>query len=170
MKVAKRYAAALIESSNDFLDEVLENLKLVDELIFQNNELKTFFLHPVVSLKDKKDVIDSVFKGKINEITYNFLGTLLDENRFIIFRSILELYKKQTEKIKNMQRVQVVSAVGLDEDAKNRLAEKLAEKMKKQVILNYDIDETIIGGLVVKIEDKVLDLSLKRKFENLEKI
>ena len=170
MKVAKRYAAALIESSNDFLDEVLENLKLVDELIFQNNELKTFFLHPVVSLKDKKDVIDSVFKGKINEITYNFLGTLLDENRFIIFRSILELYKKQTEKIKNMQRVQVVSAVGLDEDAKNRLEEKLAEKMKKQVILNYDIDETIIGGLVVKIEDKVLDLSLKRKFENLEKI
>ncbi len=170
MKVAKRYATALIECSYDFLDEVLENLKLVDETIFQNKELKTFFLHPVVSLKDKKDVIDQVFKDKINNITYNFIGTLLDENRFIIFKSILDLYGKQTEKIKNMQRVQVISAVGLDDDAKARLSEKLAEKMKKQVILNYDTDESIMGGLVVKVEDKIIDLSLKRKFENLRKI
>ena len=170
MKVAKRYALALAESSIDCIDKVTSDMNLVNELIFQNEELKTFFLHPVVSLKDKKEAIEEAFRDKIDNITYNFIETLLDENRFLIFRSILDLFIKESEKIKNMQRVEVISAVDIDEEEKEKLINKLTEKLNKKVLLNYNLDESILGGLVVKVEDKVIDLSLKAKFENLKKL
>lgn len=170
MKVAKRYAHALVESGIDCIDKVVSDMNLLNELIFNNEDLKTFFLHPVVSLKDKKETIEEAFKDKISETSFNFIETLLDENRFGIFKTILEVFIKETEKIKNMQRVEIVSAVNIDEEEKEKLAKKLTEKLNKEVILKYNLDDTILGGLVVKVEDKVVDLSLKAKFENLKKI
>ena len=170
MKVAKRYATALAESSIDQIDRTVEDMKAVNELIFQNEELKTFFLHPVVSLKDKKDTIESAFKDKISDTTYNFIGTLLDENRFNIFRTILEVFIRESEKIKNMQRVEIVSAVEVEEEEKQRLVTELSTKLNKNVLLNYNLDKEILGGLVVKIEDRVVDLSLKAKFEEMKKL
>ena len=170
IKVAKRYALALAESSINDIDKAVSDMKLVDELIFQNEELKTFFLHPVVSLKDKKETIESAFKDKLNESSFNFIETLLDESRFGMFNTILEVFIKESEKIKNKQRVEIISAVEIDEEEKEKLKQKLNEKLNKDVLLNYNLDEEILGGLVVKIEDKVIDLSLKAKFEELKKL
>ena len=134
MKVATRYASAFAESSIDCIDKAVEDLKLINELIFDNEELKTFFLHPVVSLKDKKETIESAFKNKINDTSYNFIETLLDENRFGIFKTILEVFIKQSEKIKNMQRVEIVSAVEVEEEEKQRLNKELSEILNKKVL------------------------------------
>ena len=170
LKVAKRYAIAFAQSSINEIDKTVSDLKLIDEAIFQNDELKTFFLHPVVSLKDKKDTIEVAFKNKISEKSFNFVETLLDENRFSIFRTILDVFIKESEKIKNLQRVDVISAVDIDEEEKYKLRLKLIEKLNKDVLLNYELDNEILGGLVVKVEDKVIDLSLKAKFEELKKL
>ena len=170
LKVAKRYATAFAQCSINEIDRTVSDLKLIDEAIFQNDELKTFFLHPVVSLKDKKDTIESAFKNKISEKSFNFVETLLDENRFSIFRTILDVFIKESEKIKNLQRVDVISAVDIDEEEKYKLRLKLIEKLNKDVLLNYELDNEILGGLVVKVEDKVIDLSLKAKFEELKKL
>ena len=169
LKTAKRYASALSQSAIDCIDFVLGDLELVNESIFNNNDLKTFFTHPIVSLKDKKEVIVETFNGKINEKTLNFIQTLLDEGRFGIFKTILEVFKKEVDLIKNKQRVQIVSAIGLDDDQKNRLNEKLSQKLNKEVVLNYEEDKAILGGLIIKYEDKVLNLSLKSKFDALRR-
>ena len=94
---------------------------------------------------------------------------LLEENRFNAFLTIVELYKKEVDELKNKQRVEIVCAVEIQEKYKKELEEKLNEKLNKEVILNYEQNEDILGGLVVKIEDKVIDLSLKTKFDNLRK-
>ncbi len=169
LKTAKRYARALSEISINILDEVESDLKSVDEIIFNNDSLKAFFLHPVVSLKDKKETIEEAFQGKINPVVYNFIQTLLDENRFSIFKTIFEVFKLESDKIKNKQRVEVISAVDLDEAQKKKLQEKLNSKLNKESILTYRLDEDILGGIVVKFDDKVIDLSLKTKFEHLKK-
>ena len=139
IKVAKRYALALAESSINDIDKAVSDMKLVDELIFQNEELKTFFLHPVVSLKDKKETIENAFKGKLNEASFNFIETLLDESRFGIFNTILEVFIKESEKVKNKQRVEIISAVEIDEEEKEKLKQKLNEKLNKDVLLNYTL-------------------------------
>ena len=165
LKVAKRYASALSQSVIDNLDEALGNMALIDEVIFDNEEFKVFFSHPIVSLKDKKELLHETLDGKINSNVLNFIQTLLDENRFSIFRTIFELFKKEVDNLKNMQRIDILSAIELEEYQKENLKNKLAQKLNKDVILSYLEDKEILGGLVVKYEDKVIDLSLKNKFD-----
>ncbi len=169
LKAAKRYALALVESAHDNLDEILDDLSEINGIIFKNKDFKMFFTHPAISLKDKKDILNDALYGKINEKTLNFLKTLLDEGRLNIFETIYGVIKSEINAIKNKQCVEIISAVELDEDAKNKLKEKLNAKLKKDVILNYCKDEDILGGLVIKMEDKVIDLSLKTRFEVLRK-
>lgn len=169
IKTAKRYALALSQSALDNIDEINENLALVDEIIFSNADFINFFSHPIVSLKDKKETINETLDGKINEKTLNFLNTLLDENRFNIFKTIYELFKQEVDLIKNKQRVYVTSAIVLDDKEKEKLQNKLNEKLQKNVVINYEEKEDILGGLLIKFEDKVIDLSLKTKFDDLRK-
>ncbi len=169
IKVAKRYSHALAQSADKDIDEILENLKSINEVIFENQDLRTFFLHPVISLKDKKETLKSALQDKVNILTLNFIKTLLDENRFGIFKTIYELFKKEADKIKNKQEVEIISAVDINEKSKKMLEEKLKTKLNKDVVLNYSKNQDILGGFIIKIEDKVIDLSLKTKFETLTK-
>lgn len=169
LKVAKRYALALRDSAIDVIDEVNSDMHLVDEVIFSNEDFKTFFSHPIVSLKDKKETIQETLEGKIHQTTLNFLLTLLDENRFFVFKTIFELFKKDVEDIKNKITIDVTSAVELETDEKENLRNKLATKLSKDVILTCQIDKDILGGLVVKHEDDILDLSLRTHFDVLRK-
>lgn len=170
IKVAKRYALALAQSADKDIDEVFDNINSINDVIYENEQFRTFFLHPVVSLKDKKEAMRAAFDGKVNKISLNFVETLLDENRFSIFGTIFELFKKEVDIIKNKQRVEVKSAVEIKEETKARLIEKLSKKLNKDIVLDCNTDESIIGGLIIKIEDKVIDLSLKTKFETLKNI
>lgn len=169
LKTAKRYAQALCESSIDILDEISENLALIDEVIFSNADFINFFSHPIVSLKDKKDTLKETLEGKINEKTINFLEVLLDENRFNIYKTIHEQFKQEVDVAKNKQKINVTSAIALDDNEKEKLKNKLIEKLQKDVILNYEENDEILGGLVIKYEDKVIDLSLKNKFDQIRK-
>ena len=169
IKTAKRYALALSQSAIQNIDEINENLALVDEVIFNNSDFVNFFSHPIVSLKDKKDTINETLNGKINEKTLNFLNTLLDESRFSIFKTIYELFKIEVDLIKNKQRVYVTSAVELDDKEKDKLQNKLNEKLQNEVVINYEENPDILGGLLIKFEDKIIDLSLKTKFDDLRK-
>ncbi len=170
IKVAKRYALALAQSADKDIDEVFDNINSINDVIYENEQFRTFFLHPVVSLKDKKEAVRVAFDGKVNKISLNFVETLLDENRFSIFGTIFELFKKEVDTIKNKQRVEVKSAVEIKEETKARLVEKLSKKLNKDIILDCETDKSIIGGLIIKIEDKVIDLSLRTKFETLKNI
>ena len=167
--VAQRYANALKECSMDCIDEIREDLKVVLDGIFNNDELKAFFNHPIISLADKKDTIRQTLEGKINNITLNFLETLLNENRFGIFNTIYVLYIKETDKVKNRQQVEVICAQEPTDEQKNKLWDKLNRKLSKETQITYIKDEDIIGGLIIRIEDNVIDLSLKNKFEALRK-
>ena len=169
LKVAKKYTQALVEVTTNSIDKTYEDLTLVKEVIFDNQEFKTFFLHPVISLKDKKETIKESLGKNIDEKVLNFLETLLDENRLNIFNTIFELFKVKMDEIKNKQKINVISAIDLDDEDKQNLINKLNEKLSKEVILDCQKDESIIGGLVLKLNDKIVDLSLKTKFNNLKK-
>jgi len=169
LKAAKRYAQALVQSIGDNYDEILNDLSEIDNIIFQNNEFKTFFFHPIVSLKDKKDILNDTLKRRINDTSLNFIQILLDENRFSDFKTILYVFQKEVGKLKNKQKIDIISAVELDEETKTRLKNKLNEKLNKDIILNFSQNNDIIAGLILKTDDKVLDLSLKNKFETLKK-
>lgn len=171
LKPAKRYAEALMELSCDTLsyDKIYEDLNFVLNTISQNQDLADFLNSPPVSKADKKDVLDKIFKGKIEEPVLSFLFLLNENSRLGILRDIFSAFKNFVDEEKNIINADIISAVELNEVQKQNLVSKLQNKTGKAINPEYKLDNTIMGGFIIKINDTVIDLSLKNRIENLKK-
>lgn len=170
--IADRYSDALVELAKDgklTYEKISSDLNLIQVTLEQSNDLKEFLVNPLISSDDKKEILTRVFSNEISEFIVNFLKVLIDKNRFSAFDEILDSFKKSMDDINNISRIQVTSAVAMSEEAKKRLTVKLEEKLKKNVILDLNINSEIIAGLVIKMGDNVIDMSLKHKLEDLSK-
>lgn len=165
---AKTYADALIKSEQDKTD-ILKNLEIVSEIIKSSDNLRTVLNSPAISTEKKIEIIDEVFKIEITQTTLNFLKLLAEKKRFNEFEYIVQAYKDALDKINRIQKVTVISAIELTEEYKKLIIEKLGNKLNKNIHADWQTDESIIGGLVINIDDNVIDASIKFKLENLSK-
>ncbi len=169
---AQNYADSLIKVGQDGVmtyDTILADLNTIREITSSSQELVGVMENPAISVNTKDEIINNVFSNQINEKLINFLKVLIDKKRFYELNEIIEAYSNKVDEINNIKRVEVVSAVEVSDDRKQRLIEKLQNKLQKTVIANWEIDQNIIGGLVIKIDDDIIDNSLKNKLENLSK-
>ena len=169
---AKNYADSLIQVGKDGVmsyDAILNDLNTVKDITSESAELVSVMENPAISINSKNEIIDSVFANQVSDKIINFLKILIDKKRFYEIDQIIQCYKTEVDKINNIQQVEVVSAVELTDDRKERLTEKLKSKLNKQVKVNWILDNDIIGGLIIKINDDVIDNSLKNKLETLSK-
>lgn len=169
---AKNYANALVKLGQDNVisyDDILNNLEIISEICTQSKDLTGVLENPAISDETKFSIIDEVFTKYVNEKIRDFLKILIEKKRFKELEGIVAAYQEELDKINNLQRVEVISAVELDDNSKQRIIEKLQKRLQKNVIAQWQTDEEIIGGLVVKINDDVIDSSLKNKLENLSK-
>lgn len=170
--IADRYAEALVELAKDgklTFEKISENLNLIKDILSQSKDLYEVLTNPLVSVEDKKEIIDRVFSSDIDVLIINLLKVLVDKNRFDAFGEILNSYNNSLDDINNICRIKVISAVAMSDEAKKRLKVKLEEKLRKNVVIDLDINSDIIAGLVIKICDNVIDMSLKHKLEDLSK-
>lgn len=170
--IADRYSDALVEIAKDgklTYSKISADLGIVSEILSQSKDLDEFLTNPLISVENKKEVIEKVFTNEIDVLILNFLKVLVDKNRFFVFGEVLDSYNKSLDNINNISRVNVTSAVKMTEESKNKLKEKLEERLKKNVILDLSIDSSIIAGLIIKIGDNIVDMSLKHKLEDLSK-
>lgn len=170
--IAKRYSDALIEIINDgklTYKKASSDLNLIESTLKQSADLDKFLTNPLISSADKKEIINRVFSEDVDAVIINFLKVLVDKDRFEAFGEIVVTYNEALDKINNLSRIQVTSAIELSEDTKNRLKNKLEAKLQKTVALDWEINSGIIAGLVIKMGDNVIDTSLKHKLEDLSK-
>jgi len=165
-KIAKRYASALCAFEQR--DNMFAELNGVASVMSSSEDLRQFLTNPIVTVEDKKDIISKVF-GDLSENSRNFLFVLADKNRISYFDSILEQFGLELDEINNVKRVEIVSAVDLTEDEKFRIKDKLQRKLSCDVAPKYTVDSSVIAGLVIKIGDKVIDNSLKSRFEGMKR-
>ena len=169
---AKNYADALVKLGQDgkiSYDDIYKNLEVVKEITASSQELVNVLENPTIADDTKYSIIDEVFKNQIDVKIIDFLKILIEKKRFNEFNGIVEAYRVELDKINNIKRVEVTSAVELNEETRQRIINKLQNKLKKNVIAEWIINDEIIGGLVIKIDDDVVDSSLKNKLESLSK-
>lgn len=169
--VANRYASALFEAGID-----LEKIKLFnDELDFlgktfkKEEKLLQILHHPKIGKVEKRDLIDSIFKERLSEEMINFLYILIDKRREGHILEIVEEYKKMFNKHENIIKVVAITAVAMEDKAKDKLSVVLKDKLKKSIELTNEIDEKLIGGVLLKVEDKLIDGSIKGQLESIGK-
>jgi len=170
--IAQRYSDALVEMAREgklTFEKISTDLNLIKNILAQSKDLAAFLINPIISVEDKKEIVDKVFSAEIDGLIVNFIKVLVDKSRFDAFDEVLDAYNKSLDDKNNISRIQVTSAFEMSEDAKKKLKEKLEEKLKKNVVLDLDINTDIIAGLVIKIGDNIIDMSLKHKLEDLSK-
>lgn len=168
---SKNYAKALAEIAQDKVmsyDDIKRDLDITESILESSNELKSILENTTISNTIKTDIVNEVFKNQINEKIINFLKILINKSKFNEFSEIKNEFEKILDDVNNIKRVEVVSAVPLTDEHKSRITEKLKNKLGKEVIPNWFEQPEIMGGLVIKIEDDVIDSSIKKKLENLE--
>lgn len=168
----KIYAKALIDMTNDgkiFRSDLLRELDSVSSVLAASKDLFDILQSPAVSSDKKVLILEDIFKGNINPELLNFLKLLAEKNRFDSFNDILSAFSVLADELDGIKRVTVISAIELSEDLKNELISKLSSKLSMKIVPEWTVDENIVGGLVIKYDDNVIDTSVKSKLNKIAK-
>ncbi len=171
--IAKRWAKALMDLAGEeggvSKEDILANLRDVNENISSSKELAEMLVNPVVSQEEKLAVLTKLFQSRVMPMVFNFLTVLNSKNRLGYLAAITDEFQRELEELKNIVRVSVTSAIDLSEDKKNSIRNRLAEKLQKDVIPEWFVDSGIIGGLIFNINETIVDNSIRHRLENLGK-
>jgi F-type H+-transporting ATPase subunit delta len=169
--IVDRYATAMMELADrsNLHDNINRDLYLLKDLVKSNNELAALIDHPLISSEDKKDVLEKILSGEIAEYVLNLVRVLADSNRLLIMPLIADRYNAILCKKRNIDTAEVITAIPIDEGTLHRVKEKLEKLFQKQVNIKSRVDKSILAGMVIKISDKIIDGSIKTKFENMKK-
>ncbi len=169
--IGKRYAEALYEVALelDKLEEFKEEIKAISQVLENEPKLKTIFEHPKLSKNEKKDIVDSIFKGRVSQEVLNLCYILVDKGRETHLADVSEEYIKLSNEKQGIVEAVAITAVHMNDEEMKKLEDKLSKNLGKKVLLSNVIDSTVIGGVLVKIGDKIIDASIKGRFEDLYK-
>ncbi len=169
--IARSYSLALFEAGLelDRINEFKEEIKDVNDVLVSDERLLKILEHPKISKDDKKELLNSLFKDNISQEVLNFLYILVDKRREKNITSIYDSFLKEYNDYNGIVEVSALTAVELDEERKEKLAKILSEKMDKTIILKNIVDEDIIGGVILRTDDKVIDGSVKGQLKEIER-
>lgn len=169
--IAKRYAQALLQiaQEKDTLDLYEKELNDVLASINADEHLNHIWYSERILTDDKRAAITELFTGKISDIVLNFLCLLIDKNREEYLPDIFHVYKSLADVSRNIVYAQVRTAAQLADKDYQELEAKLSAMTGKNVRLKVQIDPSLIGGLVVKIGDKVFDGSVVKRLAIMKK-
>ena len=161
---ARKYAKSLFQLATESaeIDKISDSLDLIKPIA--DKEISDFFLNPSIDEKHKVNIIKNIFHG-LPEKVFNILVLLIKKNDVRLLTEITEEYKKQVLDSKNIVMAKVVTAEKLDSVSSAKIIGIVKRISKKDVLLEEEIDKSIIGGAVIKIGDLIIDGSLKRKID-----
>ena len=167
--LVKIYAEALYQlaEGRDSVDTVYEEIQGLEALFRASVEMATYLTSPQVDRKEKKDFIRKVLGTRISKLTLHFLLTLVDRGREIIIPDLAGEFKEILDGIHNRIDVDVTSAVPLEEDLVRSIRESLSRVLGREIILHPRGDPEILGGIIIRVGDMVLDSSLRGQMERL---
>ena len=170
--VSKTYGDALFELAKEQnkMDDLAKEVKLVQTVLAQNPEFSKLMNHPKVGKDEKLQVVKEVFDTRVDKELVGFLRLVVEKDRYNEIDEILSYFIARVKEEKQIGVAYVTSAVKLSEIQKKLVEEKLIETTSyKEMEMNFAIDESLIGGLVIRIGDKVVDSSIKSKLSELTK-
>ncbi|MBN2898217.1 MAG: F0F1 ATP synthase subunit delta [Clostridia bacterium] len=168
--VAKTYSDALFEVGieNNSLEQFLEEFSFIEATFKEYPDFLELFKTPKISIEERKEAIQSVFGGKISSEMLNLLKIVLDKRRASEIFGIKDEFKVAVHKHNNVIEATVISAVPITEAQSERLVKSMAAVTGNDILIKNKVDETLIGGVVIYIGDKVIDGSVKKKLNELK--
>ena len=168
--IARRYAKALllIGKEDGNTEAYRDELSVVNEMVEKENTLEQAINNPLYNAEERQKVLESVIeKLGLSAVMKSFLTLLFEKGRFIYLGSINDFYQKLADELKGISRASLVSATELSSETVEKIRSTLSEKTGKGIILDVEKDPGLIGGIVTRIGDLVLDGSIKTQLLNM---
>lgn len=169
-RAALRYAKAVLSVAQDqkTTDVVNNDMKLIANTIAQSKDLSDMLISPVVRTSIKKSALLEVFKG-INSLTVNTIDTLIANKRIALLIEVAKQYTVLFDELNGTQVATVTTALPLTDDLKVKVLAKVKELTGKEVAVDNIIDETILGGFILRVGDLQYDASITNQLNKLRR-
>jgi len=169
-EIAEVYSRSLFEvaKEKDALDEVHDDLGVFADALSENRELQVFFFSPYFSSQEKKEGIKKVVEGG-NEYFVRFLELLAERHRMPALMRIRRAFDELYAEERKLLPVTLTSAVELDKSTVKEIGKKIEEQTGRRVELASKVDPDVIGGLVMRVGNVILDASIRARLERLRR-
>lgn len=169
-EIAQVYSRALFEVAKEqgTLDVVREQLGQFADALDANRDLAVFFFSPYFSTEEKKTGLHGALDGA-EPVIVNFLETLLERHRMPVIFRIRAAYQRMWDEENKLLPVSVTSAVALDEATVKSIGDRIGEQTGQRVELTSTVDPEILGGIVLRVGNSILDASIKHRLDQLRK-
>ncbi|RNC88205.1 MAG: ATP synthase F1 subunit delta [Winogradskyella sp.] len=169
-RAAIRYAKAVLSlaTDNKVAEAVNADMKQIANAIADNSDLDAMLNSPVVRSSDKKSVLNSIFEG-INSETANLINTLVANKRIALLGNVANKYNQLYDALRETQVAKVTTATPLTKDLEKKVLAKVKELTGKATELENIVDETILGGFILRVGDLQYDASIANKLNKLKR-
>lgn len=170
--ISKTYGEALYELAleEDKVDSFTEEIHALQQILAENQDLSRLINHPKIVKEEKLQVMKNIFQGKMDSELLGFLSLIITKDRYHEIDSILQYFLDQVKELKGIGVVYVTTAEALKISQREQVIAKLLETTKyQQMEMHYSVDKSLIGGMVIRIGDRVVDSSIKSKLDALQK-
>jgi len=167
-EIAQVYSRSLFEVAmeHDKLDEIHEQLDEFVDALEATHDLQVFLFSPYFSTAEKKEGLRKVLEGP-DPALENFLELLIEKHRMPVLFRIRRQFDERWQDEHRLLPVQVTSAVELDDATVERIKKSIGEQTDRQIELTTEVDPDILGGIVLRVGNSILDASIKNRLETL---
>ena len=169
--VSSTYGDALFELAleDNRLDSFYEEILASRQIFLDNEELLKLLNHPKIIKEEKITIMENVFKGRVSDEILGFFHIIVTKDRYNDIIAILDYFLHKVKEHKGIGTASVTSAVVLSDTQKAAIEKRLLETTRYVSFeIDYRVDPAILGGLVIRIEDRVVDSSLKTQIDKLK--
>jgi ATP synthase F1 delta subunit len=169
-EIAAVYARSLFEvaKDSDKLDDIRAQLGEFADALADSHELQVFFFSPYFSTQEKEEGLDKTLDGA-DPVFENFLKLLIENHRMPVLFRVRRAYEDLWREENKLLPVQITSAVELDKSTVEELGDRIAEQTGRKIDLAAEVEPDILGGIVVRVGNAVLDASIRNRLEQLRK-
>lgn len=170
--VEQTYGEALFQTAmeKNQLDAFMEEVKLIQTVLEQNPEWDRLMKHPKISKQEKVEVMKGAFSGRISREMTGFLELILTKERYDHLRDIFRYFTLKVKEEKKIGTAYVTTPMELSEIRKSDIQDRLLKTTPYLTMeMHYDVDPSLIGGMVIRIKDRVVDSSIRTKLADMKR-
>lgn len=171
-EISNEYAKALfmLASEKECINEFKSALKIVTDVFNETPQYVDFLSTFAIPLEDRLNALEAAFSNAVPRDLLSFLKILCEKKHIAEIFECVDCFNALCDEIGNVANAKVISAVELTDKEKALIKEKLEKTNGKAVVVEYVIDESIIGGLIVETDGKIIDSSIKKHLKSMKDV
>jgi F-type H+-transporting ATPase subunit delta len=168
--VVLSYATSLLELAEEqkIADPIGKELDQIGEILEQNPTFVLYLADPAISQESRAKLLGDVFSGKISPLLWNFIGVMNLKNRLSLLGQIITAYGDLLDDKFGKIEVDVTTAHKLSKDELENVRQRVGNALKRDAVIHEYVDESLIGGMMLRVQDQLIDASVKSQLEKIK--